>query len=158
MTRINPVLIELRKLMITDLADLVVLWNKDPQDYNKHFIPFEFTNNKLESILSNAVKDLYIGIFVNKKIAGFYMLRGFDEGYETPSYGVWISSSYSNKGLAKLTLQHAISTCLLTGANKIMLKVHTENTIALNLYKKYGFKETGIDEKINNIIMHKDLV
>ena len=36
------------------------------------------------------------------------MLRGFDEGYEIPSYGVWISSKYANKGLAKLTLQYSI--------------------------------------------------
>ncbi len=124
MTSINPALIELRKLVITDVANLVGPWNKDPKDYNKHFIPFEFTHNKLESILSKTVRDLYIGIFVNKKIAGFFMLRGFDEGYEIPSYGVWISSQYSNKGLAKLTLQHAISTCLLAGIKKIMLKVH----------------------------------
>ena len=85
------------------------------------------------------------------------MLRGFDEGYEIPSYGVWISSQYSNKGLAKLTIQHSISICLMSGVKKIMLKVHPENKVAFNMYKKFGFIETGIDEKIGHIIMHREL-
>ena len=29
------------------------------------------------------------------------MLRGFDEGFEVPSYGVWISKKFSDMGLAK---------------------------------------------------------
>lgn len=157
MTSINPALIEQRKLLITDLTDLIDLWNKDPQDYNKHFIPFEFKYDNLKSILEKVDKDLFIGIFVNKKIAGFFMLRGFDEGYEIPSYGVWISSQYSNKGLAKLTIQHSISICLMSGVKKIMLKVHPENKVAFNMYKKFGFIETGIDEKIGHIIMHREL-
>lgn len=151
-------LIELKKLEISELPGLIDLWNKDPKNYNLHFIPFKVEYQNLKSILENTVKDLFIGIFVNKKIAGFFMLRGFDKGYDIPSYGVWISSKYSNKGLAKLTLQHSISTCLIMGIKKIMLKVHPENKIALNMYKKFGFTETGIDERIGHIIMHKDLV
>lgn len=157
MTSINPALIELRKLITTDLEDLIDLWNQDPKDYNKYFIPFEIKYDNLKSILEKVDKDLFIGIFVNKNIAGFFMLRGFDEGYEIPSYGVWISSEYSNKGLAKLTLQYSLSLCQLAGVKRIMLKFHPENIIAMKMYKNYGFIETGIDKKIGHIIMHKDL-
>lgn len=38
-----------------------------------------------------------------------------------------------------------------------MLKVHPDNKIALTMYKKLGFIETGIDERIGHTIMHKDL-
>lgn len=157
MTSINPAFIELRKLLTTDLADLIDLWNKDPLDYNKHFIPFEIKYDNLKSILEKVDKDLFIGIFVNKKIAGFFMLRGFDEGYEIPSYGVWISSQYTNKGLAKLTLQYSLSFCQITGVKRIMLKFHPDNMIAMKMYKKFGFNESGIDKKIGHIIMHRDL-
>lgn len=151
-------IIELKKLELTDLRDLIELWNKDPKDYNIYFFPFNMEYENLKKILINSIKNIYMGIFINKKIVGLFMLRGFDEGFDIPSYGVWISSQYSNKGLAKLTLQHSISTCLIMGIKKIMLKVHPENKIALNLYKKFGFIATGIDEKIGHIIMHKDLV
>lgn len=158
MTNINAAFIEFQKLKITDLDELINLWNKDPQDYNKHFIPFEIKYDNLKIIIEKADNDLFIGIFVNKKIAGFFMLRGFDQGYDIPSYGVWISSLYANKGLAKLTLQYSLSICRLAGVKKIMLKFHPENIVAKKMYKNFGFNETAIDEKIGHIIMHKDLV
>lgn len=157
MTSINTSFIEFQKLKITDLNDLIDLWNNDPQDYNKHFIPFEIKYDNLKSILEKVDKDLFIGIFVNKKIAGFFMLRGFDEGYDIPAYGVWISSKYANKGLAKLTIQYSLSICRLADVKRIMLKFHPENIIAMKMYKNFGFNETGIDERIGHIIMHKDL-
>lgn len=153
----NFVLIEFQKLKISDLTELIDLWNKDPQDYNSYFIPFVMKSDDLKSMLEKIEKDLFINVMVNKKIAGFFMLRGFDQGYEVPSYGVWISSEYANKGLAKLTLQYSLSICRLTGVNSIMLKVHPENKVALKMYKSFGFNASGIDEKIGHIIMHKDL-
>lgn len=85
------------------------------------------------------------------------MLRGFDEGYSVPSYGVWISENYSNKGLSTFTLQHAISFCKLNSIKKIMLKVHPDNVSAKHIYEKHGFKQTGVDPKIHHLIYHKDL-
>ena len=157
MINFDNALIELRKLITTDLTDLIELWNQDPKDYNKYFIPFEIGYDNIRSILEKVENDLFIGIFVNKKIAGFFMLRGFDEGFDIPAYGVWISSKYANKGLAKLTLQYSLSICQLADVKRIMLKFHPENIIAKNMYKNFGFNESGIDEKIGHIIMHKDL-
>lgn len=149
--------IEIRRLLVEDLPDLIDLWNKDPEGYNQHFIPFEMNNKNLTDVLNKAVKDIYLAVRIKHNLAGFFMLRGFDAGYQVPSYGVWISSQFKNKGLAKLTLQYSISLCRINNVEKIMLKVHPDNKIALNMYKNFGFVETGIDEKIGHIIMHKDL-
>lgn len=149
--------IEIRQLFISDLTDLIELWNNDPAGYNQHFIPFKMDFENLNSTLINAVKDVFMAVIVKRKIAGFFMLRGFDLGYEIPSYGVWISSKFSNKGLAKLTLQYSISLCRIAEIKKIMLKVHPDNKIALSIYKNFGFIETGIDKRIGHIIMQKDL-
>lgn len=158
MANISPSLIEIRKLLNDDLKNLITLWNNDPEGYNKHFIPFEMNYENLKSILDKTIKDIFMAIIVENNIAGFFMLRGLDAGYEIPSYGVWISSKYSNKGLAKLTLQYSISLCRIARIKKIMLKVHPDNKIAFNMYKIFGFNETEIDERIGHIIMHKDLV
>ena len=83
------------------------------------------------------------------------MLRGFDDGYEIPSYGVWVSSKFSNQGLSTLTLYHSFAFCKLNGIKTLMLKVHPENKIAKDLYESQGFKITGFDENNDNFIYQK---
>jgi GNAT superfamily N-acetyltransferase len=151
-------IINFRELVPGDANELSQFLKKDSKGYNKYFVPFSFEAGAIENILTNKHDDIYYGVYWGEVLTGFYMLRGFDEGYTIPSYGVYISSRFSNKGLATLTLLHAISTCKLRGIKKLMLKVHKEHTTAFDLYKKFGFVETGFDERISNIIMHKELV
>ena len=150
-------IINFRRLGPGDAEALSNLINQDSKDYSKYFVAFEFDSVTILNILTKAKNDLYYGVYWGEELTGFYMLRGFDDGYTIPSYGVYISSRFNNKGLAALTLNHAISTCKFLGCKKLRLKVHTANTFALKQYLKYGFVETGFDEKINNIIMHRDI-
>ena len=114
--------------------------SEESKEYLKYFIPFaDYSKNYIENILSKRKRDKYFGLFYNDELAGFYMLRGFDEGYDIPSYGVWISSEYQNKGLSTLTLYHAFSFCKLNKIKTLMLKVHPDNLVAKALYEKLGF-------------------
>ena len=72
---------------------------EESKEYIGHFIPFDFSESSVKKILSEKKLDKYFGFIHKKELIGFYMLRGFDKGYEIPSYGVWISSKYANKGL-----------------------------------------------------------
>lgn len=146
--------IELQTKNAKELSELLI---KDDPSYRKYFIPFDFSTETIKNILKNKIRDFYIGIYCGDVLTGFYILRGFDQGYKMPSYGVYVHSSFSRKGLSELSLLHAISTCKLLNIKKIMLKVHPENQIALNLYLKHGFIQTGFDEKINNLVLHKEL-
>jgi RimJ/RimL family protein N-acetyltransferase len=130
---------------------------EENKDYIKHFIPFDFSESSIKKILSEKKLDKFYGLYSQKELIGYYMLRGIDAGFEIPSYGVWISSSYANKGLSTLTLYHAFSFCKINKIKTLMLKVHPDNSTAKNLYEKLGFKQTGFDEKINNIIYHKSI-
>jgi len=147
--------VEIKEIGFKQVAILVQALSNEKSEYLKYFTPFEFTVESITKIFSRAIKDKYYGIFVNEELAGFYMLRGMDEGYEIPSYGVWISSKFSNKGLSKLTLYHAFSFCKLNNLNTLMLKVHPENKVAKVLYESFGFKQTGFDDKNDNYIYHK---
>lgn len=138
-------------------GELSYLLLNSKKDYSKHFIPFPFDQKSIESVLCNAIKDKFYGVFVSGTLVGFYMLRGFDEGYSIPSYGVWISEQFSNKGLSTLTLQHAISFCKINSIKKIMLKVHPDNLTAKHIYEKNGFIQTGTDPKNHHLIFHKDI-
>lgn len=149
--------IEIKTLYLYDAEVLSTLLSKSSPVYSKHFIPFPFDRKSIESVLSKAIKDKFYGVFVNESLVGFYMLRGFDEGYSIPSYGVWISEEFSNKGLSTLTLQHAISFCKINSIKRIMLKVHPDNSPAKHIYQKFGFKQTGVDPKNHHLIFHKDI-
>ena len=147
--------ISIRKIgpdLAQELSEL--LRNVDP-DYSKYFIPFNFDLQTVEKKLTDAKLDLFFGIFVNARLIGFYMLRGFDEGYDIPSYGVWISSEFAGKGLARLTIQHAISFCKINNINQLMLKVHPDNLKAIKLYEDFGFINSGLDPKNDNLIYKK---
>ncbi len=144
--------ITIKKIGIEYAGELSDLLLSQPPEYSKYFVPFNFNFESIKNILGNIEKDIFWGLFLDNKIVGFYMLRGFDQGFEIPSYGVWISKNFSGKGLSKLTLQHAITFCKINNINEIMLKVHPKNIAAKNLYENFGFKPAGTDPKIENII------
>lgn len=137
-----------------ELTDLLTL---EENEYSKYFIPFNFDFLTIKKILSKKKEDKFFGLFIDESLIGFYMLRGFDEGYEIPSYGVWISKKYSAKGLSKLTLQHALSFCKINGIQKLLLKVHPENKIAKTTYENFGFIKEGTDSKNDNLIYYKEV-
>ena len=149
--------LEIREIGATEGDELFKLLTSDDKSYSKYFIPFPFELEVIKNILREKKQDKFFGIFEESKLIGFYMLRGFDEGFNVPSYGVWISKSYSNKGLSTLTLYHAFAFCRLNNISKLMLKVHPQNTVAKNIYEKLGFREQGLDQKNNNLIYYKDI-
>ena len=153
----NLLQLELKKLNIENAKELTDLLQGSDDEYTKYFIPFKYDLQTISSILSTAIKDQFYGIYFDHKLIGFYMLRGFDAGYEIPSYGVWISKDYSSKGISKFTLQHAISVCKLNNLKKLMLKVHPDNLTAKKIYEDFGFVNVGIDTKIGHLIYYKNL-
>lgn len=149
--------VEIKEIQSEQASTLSALILNAPKDHTKYFTPFSFEEDSIKKIINNAVNDKYFGIFINDDLAGFYMLRGFDQGYEVPSYGVWISDKFSGLGLSKLTLQHAITFCKINNIKKIMLKVHPENIIAKSIYEAFGFKQEGFDNNNSNLIYYKSL-
>jgi len=144
-------------LSVEDAEDLTGLLISSRKKYSEHFIPFPFELQTIKSILSSKQKDRYFGLWFDGKLVGFYMLRGFDQGYQIPSYGVWIAEDYSGKGLSKLTLQHAFTFCRLNKIPKLMLKVAPDNLAAKNIYESFGFKFSEVDNKIGHLIYFKEL-
>ena len=151
----NPLTLEIKRLNIDHSKELSELLQSADKDYTQYFIPFAFDSETILKILSNVIKDQYYGIFTENNLVGFYMLRGFDEGYEIPSYGVWVAKDFSSKGISKLTLQHAISFCKINNIKKIILKVHPDNVIAKNIYESFGFIYEGVDKRIGHLIYYK---
>ncbi|MCA9909248.1 MAG: GNAT family N-acetyltransferase, partial [Anaerolineae bacterium] len=99
----------------------------------------------------------YMGIFWRGRLAGFFMLRGWDSGYEIPAYGVTIDIEHRNMGLGRLSLETSKTIARLEGATQVMLKVHPDNAPARKVYEAAGFVQTGVDPKNANLIYHYSL-
>lgn len=153
----NPLSLEIKRINTNQANELSDLLLKSSKEYSQHFIPFEFDLDSVITAMSKANKDMFYGVFIDSEIVGFYMLRGWDAGYEVPSYGVWIAENYSSKGISKLTLTHAISICRINSIKRLMLKVHPENLVAKKIYEDFGFVYEGIDPRIGHLIYFKDI-
>jgi len=78
-------------------------------------------------------------------IIAFLML--YCNNYETlEAYicNVYVLEKYRGIGLSKQILESAIEICANNKFKKIKLHVAYNNTVAISLYKKYGFMANGI--------------
>jgi len=111
---------------------------------DRFFHPFPFTDETIDIILS-AKKDIYRfikeGEKINgEKIIGMFMLRGWDEGYEIPSFGMVVHPEYRGKGLGTFMLRQAVSLCRKMECKKIRLTADKDNKVGIYMYKREGFK------------------
>ncbi len=58
-----------------------------------------------------------------------------------------VKKEFQGKGFGKLLLEHFIEICKNKNTKKIFLEVSTDNKKAVNLYKRYGFKDFSIRKK-----------
>ena len=73
-----------------------------------------------------------------------------------------VKKNYRNNGVGTLLLENLISLCNELNLQSLSLEVNEENLPAINLYKKFGFKDIGTRKNYykdkNGIIMKKVLV
>lgn len=132
---------------------LAECYARDDFVYKKHFFAFSKLT-ELAQVIDQTQKDQFWTLTHNNKISGIYFLTGLDEGYAVPSFGLYVKSEYSNRGIGSEALNHAVATVQNLGLRKMMLKVSHENIHANNMYKKKGFKFDRICNKTNqNILM-----
>lgn len=127
---------KLGPLDINSLKDFFFIISNStiPQTFHPHLF-----NDQMASIICNEQKDLYCSIFINNKIVGYGMLRGYAEGYSIPSLGVCIHPGYSNLKLGQLLIHYLHSQAQLLGSNKVRLKVYKTNYQAIHIYTKLGY-------------------
>lgn len=113
-----------------------IVVNKD----DEYFHPHPFTYEKARKIGTYEGNDLYFLQIKKNEIAGYAMLRGWDEGYEIPSLGIAILPDFRRRGLGKDFMLFLHDQARARGAKKIRLTTYQENISALNLYLSLGYE------------------
>ncbi len=152
----------IRPFTEADLRLIAELLQTATPTYLRFFHPFEFGEETLARLALKTELDLWFTISIEARrgaeIAGFYMLRGLDEGFEDPMYGIFIAENFAGNGLARLALAHAEAQCRLNGWRKLMLKMDPENTRACQLYESAGFEFLRIDPRNGNQVLVKTIL
>lgn len=85
--------------------------------------------------------NIFLGIKENETLIGYISFNClFDECYIG---NIAVLPEYRQKGVAKKLLSSAIALSIEMNAAFISLEVRESNSPAINLYKKFGFKEEG---------------
>lgn len=147
----------IRPLGAEDAAELSTMLLAQSAAYSRFFYPFGFDLQTISNVLANQDRDVYMGVYWRSRLVSFFMLRGWNEGHEVPSFGIIIDVEHRGCGLEMLSLDAAKAICRLRGAPRMMLKMHPDNFSARGVARKIGFVQTGVEPESGNLIYHMDI-
>jgi len=148
--------LSIRQLEPTDASEISEFMHRQPAEYLRFFYAFGADEQAIAEMLINTEKDIYSGVFWKTDLIGIFMLRGWDAGYEIPSFGVLIDEKYRGGAFMRLTLDTAKLICRLSGAKRLMAKIHPDN-VSPRGASRLGLHQTGVEESTGNIIYHLEL-
>lgn len=110
----------------------------------------EFSTNPYLKIITYVEKDKIIGFLLYSLIYDRIEIEQFE-----------VITKERRKGIGDKLLKFLIEKYQDTDIKNITLEVKEDNIVAINLYKKYGFKKVSTREKyydgINGLLMEKTL-
>jgi len=124
-----------------DILTLLFLQNNIPV-ITDTFHPFPLTAESAQWIACESKLDRFFIAFQGDIAVGFSMLRGWDEGYNVPSFGIFVDFRFHGRGLGSLVLEQTIEEARKAGCEKMRLSVYANNPAALAIYIRKGFIET----------------
>jgi len=105
-----------------------------------HFHPHPFTDDEARTRAAYRGSDFYALMFWGEDAIGYGFLRGWDEGYETPSLGIYVAQAHRGTGAARTLMDHLHREARLRGAQAVRIRVQPGNARALGLYRKLGYR------------------
>lgn len=123
--------------------------------------PEVFENRNVKTEFANNPFNKYFILFQKNKIIGF--LNIFEIYDKIEIVNINIKDEYQGKEYSKLLMDKLITYSNNNNNIKnITLEVNSNNSIAINLYKKYEFKEVAIRKKyyngIDGILMERKMM
>lgn len=110
------------------------------------FSPHPFATDVLQALCAPEKQDLHYLLVVGSNVVGYGMLRGWDEGYSTPSLGIAIHPGWRGIGLSELLMHFLHGAARARGTMRLRLRVHPSNAKAIGLYRKLGYQfEAAVD-------------
>ncbi len=105
------------------------------------FDPFVLSAERAQEIARNPNRDRFYVARRAGRLVAFSMLRGFDEGYEVPSFGIFVDHACHGEGIGRRMTEWTITQARCIGCRAVRLSVYQRNLAAVSLYESLGFDE-----------------
>jgi len=131
--------IEIRKMAESDLEKVLKIERECFSD--------PWSENAFRSDLKNELASLIVAEF-EKTIVGFsnlYIVAG-----EIQIGNFAVATGFRNRGVGKKLMERVVETAKDNNCGQLILEVRKSNTPAIDLYKSYGFVETGMRKDYYN--------
>ena len=109
------------------------------------FRPHPFTREQAQRIARRTGQDVYALLLVDERPVAYGMLRGWDEGYDTPSLGIATRTAEQRKGYGRALMRELHKEASRRGADRIRLRVHRDNPPARHLYETLHYRYQGVE-------------
>jgi ribosomal protein S18 acetylase RimI-like enzyme len=120
----------------------------DDAERRRRFHPFPFTAETAGALCAHDGRDGYWVARHDGEIVGLSMLRGLDEGWPVPSFGVIVARAHRAAGLGRRLTEHALAEARRMGCESVRLSVYASNEPAIGLYGRLGFVEVERSEAL----------
>ena len=130
---------------------------QEPADYLRFFHAFGADEAAIEEILTSRKKDVYSGLFWRETLVCVFMLRGWDEGYAIPSFGLVVAADRRGREVLTVAMEAAKLISRLAGADRMMCKVHPENVGATRGALRLGWIAESEEPETGNLVYYFDL-
>ncbi|NDJ76064.1 MAG: GNAT family N-acetyltransferase [Chloroflexi bacterium] len=131
-------------IRLAEPSDYDKLWaffqENNRADVTAHFQPFPLTEESARFICHEEKKDRYYLAFDGEQLIGLSMLRGWDEGYDIPAYGLIIDYRLHTKGFGTVVVNHAFAEARSLGSPGVRITTHATNDAVNHFCRKHGFE------------------
>ncbi|TRW17194.1 hypothetical protein [Glacieibacterium frigidum] len=147
----------MRPLDAGDVAIIRDLIDAQPEEYLRFFHAFGSDAAATAALLAATRRDVYSGLFWGGALICIVSLRGWDEGYDIPAFGLAVSAAFRGREVLDVAMASARLTSRLAGATRMMCKVHPANAAAVRGAAKMGFTASHAEAGTGNIVYYLDL-
>lgn len=139
--------------------------DNDTAEIVRYFHPFPLNAESAHRITCSQSRDRFYVAVWEGQFAGFSMLRGWEEGYDIPSYGTFVGTNFRKLCIAKDLLGFTIQEAKNMGCPGVRFSTYATNWRVIRAAKIEGFYEVNrkevevasTQEKDIQVIMIKDL-
>jgi ribosomal protein S18 acetylase RimI-like enzyme len=110
-----------------------------------YFRPHAVTEEAVRLIATRTGQDIHAILVDGDRAVAYGLLRGWDEGFDTPSLGIAVRDELQGQGLGHVMMAHLHVAARARGASQIRLRVHADNLRARSLYEALGYEYRGDD-------------
>ena len=107
------------------------------------FHPHPFTSAEAERIALRPGRDLYYLLLEGSSALAYGLLRGWEEGFDVPSLGLYVRPDCRGRRLGELMMHFLHAAAARRGAPRVRLKVYPDNAAAIRLYTRLGYVFQG---------------